>query len=528
MTYVVIVCLMSHHGYLEMEDLGSWQTCSQLHYWVIMSIPPDIDADETLFQFDPYDGLASGATFIASPGMQLKSESESAAQDIAPPMSSHDESSTSGELDLGLEILVQPTIAKGEERTKPMAIRASSIVYDLFDSSSPPSVASTSSFRAYASSSSSTAFSPSSFTFSSPGLDDSRYDQRSPSVDSMEQLDASDIESSSLDSPPSPKGKEREGFPFLPPLTFSLIQLNPDHGGLPTPCQSPNDRVYSPPPRNDSHSPLLNSADQVLPSLSLTETFSSKLNQQDPQEVTKHPVSRSQSFSNLSQQISVSPDASSTLDRPSTVGPSRIPSNLSLIFEQRDSDPSTSKFSDKPIEAPTTTTSTLTPVINDAELGDYSAASWYTVSRPCGSPIIQTQPSAIPSLPGHLLLNSSTRMLLKGKSRSMSSPYPLSALDFVPIASTDIFQSFPIVIQNYFDLWLPEELRLQIFRALVHVHENDYIRSVNSGRLTAAKASSCRSRWVGRDKGIRELFKLSRVCFRGYLDITQITDFVFL
>ncbi|KAF8807936.1 RNI-like protein [Phlegmacium glaucopus] len=470
-----------------------------------MNIPPDIDTDEALFQFDPYDGLASGAT---SPSMQLKPESESVAQDIAPPMSSHDESSTSGELDLGLEILVQPTIAKGKERTKPMAIRASSIVYDLFDSSSPPSVASISSFRAYTSSSSSTAFSPSSFSFSSPGFDDNRYGQRSPSVESMEQLDTSDIESSSLDSPPSSKGKEREGFPFLPPLTFSLIQLNPDHGVLPTPCQSPYDRVYSPPPRNDSHPALSDSANQFLPSVSLTEPSSSEFKPQDPQEVTMHTVSRSQSFSNLSHQISVPPAASSILDRPLTTGPSRTPSNLSLIFEKRDSDLSTSKSSDKPIEA---STPTLTSVINNVESGDCSATSWYTVSRPCGSPIIHTQPSAIPSLPEHLLLKSSTRMLLKGKSRSKSSPYPLSALDLVPITATDIFQPFPIVIQNYFDFWLPRELRLHIFRVLIHVHERDYIRSVNSGRLTAAKASSSRSRWVGRDKGIRELFKLSRV-----------------
>jgi F-box/leucine-rich repeat protein 2/20 len=117
-----------------------------------------------------------------------------------------------------------------------------------------------------------------------------------------------------------------------------------------------------------------------------------------------------------------------------------------------------------------------------------------------------------------LRLNSSTRILLKGQSRSMPSPHSLSALDFVPINSTDIFQSFPIVIQNYFDHSLPKELRLQIFRDLIHVHERDHLRLVSSGRFTAAKASYSRSRWVGRDRGIRELFKLSRVCFRGYLN----------
>lgn len=473
---------VSHHG-SGYGRVFSRHARSRRHWLIIMSAPPDI-----LFQFDPYDALPSRAP---SPSIQLKPES---VQDIAPPMSSPTK------LDLGLEILVQPTITKGKERTEPMAIRPSSIVYDLFDSSPTPS-----SSRAYASSSSSTAFSPSSFSFSSPWFDDSRYRQRSPSVESMEQLDASDIESSSLDSPPSSKGKEREPFPFLPPLSFSLIQLNPDHGLLPTQSQSPYDR---PSTRNDRHS---HSANQILPILSpTTESSSSDPNLQVPQEVTEHPISRSQSFSNLTKQMPVPPGAS--LDR---VGPSRNPSNLSLIFEKRDN-PLNLKFSDKPIETSTPTTPLPTSIITDVELGNGSATPWYTVSSPYGLPVVQTQPSAILSLPEHLSLNSSTRMLLEGP-RLILSPHPLSALDFVPITSTDIFQSFPIVIQNYFDLSLPKELRLKIFRDLVHVHEREHLRLVSSGRFTATKASYSRSRWVGRDRGIRELFKLSRVCFRGYI-----------
>ena len=465
-----------------------------------MSTPPDA---ETLFQFDPYDGLSSGA----SPVMQLKPESE---PNTTPPMSSYDEPSTPGELDLGLEILVQPTITKGKEITRPMAIRASSIVYDLFDSS-PPSVASSSSFRACPSSSSSAGFTPSSFSFSSPA-DNASYRQHGPSVDSMEQLDASDIESSSLNSPPSFKGKEKESFSFLPPLTFSLIQLNPDHGVLATPCESPYDR-----PRNDRHSPQHHdSANQILPTLSLSESSSSERNSNDPQE--KHSISRSQSFPDSAQQLSVPSGASSVLDRLSMTGPSRTPSNLSLMFEKRDTDCLSYDFSDKPSKPAKASTPTLTPAPG-IDSGNDSANAWYTVASSCGLPLIQTQPLAIPSLPEQLLLNSSTRMLLEGKSHYISSSYPLSALDLVPNTFTDIFQPLPIVIHNYFDLSLPKELRLQIFRDLIHVHERDYLGLVGSGHLTVAKASSSRSRWVGRDRGIRELFKLSRVCFRAYLDI---------
>ncbi|KAF9486500.1 RNI-like protein, partial [Pholiota conissans] len=104
---------------------------------------------------------------------------------------------------------------------------------------------------------------------------------------------------------------------------------------------------------------------------------------------------------------------------------------------------------------------------------------------------------------------------LKGKGRSKSSPYPISALDFVPITSSDIFQPLPIVVVNYFDLVLPKELRLRILTALVELHEQEHARAIAEGRLTMAKATSSRGRWVGRDKGIRELFKLSRVS-RGW------------
>ncbi|KAF9055955.1 RNI-like protein, partial [Panaeolus papilionaceus] len=107
---------------------------------------------------------------------------------------------------------------------------------------------------------------------------------------------------------------------------------------------------------------------------------------------------------------------------------------------------------------------------------------------------------------------------LKTKTRSKSSPYPTSALDFIPVTSSDVFQPLPLIIRNYFDLILPRELRLAILRSLIHVHEADLQRAIEEGRFNMAKAASSRGRWVGRDKGIRELFKLSRVS-RGWRDL---------
>ncbi|KAF8963844.1 RNI-like protein [Flammula alnicola] len=130
--------------------------------------------------------------------------------------------------------------------------------------------------------------------------------------------------------------------------------------------------------------------------------------------------------------------------------------------------------------------------------------AWYTASKPLVSSATAEARTAVAP-------NASPFGLLKGKARSKSSPYPISALDYVPVASSDIFQPLPIVVLNYFDLILPKELRLHILRALVDLHEQDYSRSIREGRLTMARATSSKGRWVGRDKGVRELFKLSRV-----------------
>ncbi|KAG6846046.1 hypothetical protein H0H87_006410 [Tephrocybe sp. NHM501043] len=100
---------------------------------------------------------------------------------------------------------------------------------------------------------------------------------------------------------------------------------------------------------------------------------------------------------------------------------------------------------------------------------------------------------------------------LRHKGRSHSSPFPLSALDIVPLSTPDIFVPIPLVVRNYFDEVLPRELRLNVFEALVALHEADHLRTVRQGRWSVSKASSSRNRWVGRDKGVRELVKFSRV-----------------
>ena len=109
------------------------------------------------------------------------------------------------------------------------------------------------------------------------------------------------------------------------------------------------------------------------------------------------------------------------------------------------------------------------------------------------------------------------------KGRSYSSPLPLPsvAFDVVPLAPADIFAEPKEVVPSYFDDWLPKELKLHIFALLVELFEGEFEKRVASSKWTAHKASSSRNKWVGRDKGVRELVKLSRVRIQRYPRSTQ-------
>jgi len=301
---------------------------------------------------------------------------------------------------------------KGKQRSLPVPIVVDS--HDVFHGAALIGSPSSSSYRSFGSPSSSAAFSPTSFTFSSP---DSyhRYAARNRSDESMDHQPPSGF---------SPKGKERAtATPILPPLSFQPIELDPLRAmGTPTPAHD---------------------ADDLQPS-------SSHLSRQRFQHASTHGLA----------DLSVEDD-----------------SNLQFATPE------------------------------DAVPIDPSA--WYTLPR---SPELNLPIHQLPnSTNGDFVLKSSVRALYRSKGRSKSSPFPLSALDFVPASDADVIQPLPLVISNYFDLALPKELRIRVLQALLHLHEDEHCRQVEEGRISFAKATSSRGRWVGRDKGIRELFKLTRV-----------------
>lgn len=443
-----------------------------LSFCFISSLTPGLTAPMSL----PNNGDPAPWQVCVTPS-SLQPQSPPSAVVLPKPMSSHDDPPTSVELDGEDEPML---VGKGKERTEgtmPMPIRSSTVVHDLFDASSPTSTAS---YRPFESpSSSSTAFSPTSSTFSSPDFSD-RYRHHNLSIESMEQLESPGSEAPWLDS--TGKGKGRESFPYLPPLSFSVIKLDCGEDLPLTPGSSSYGTLYSP----VSTSPI---ASATGPEHSATSPDTSS------QESVSPHVNRCQSLSSLSQP---GPSILASLSATAPIHLPRNPSNISrqlIVLSQKDSNADSVPLG----PAEQTLSPPLTPSTSALTIPSSYPPSWYTVSK---SSLPSQGPSSDPQ--------SLSRTNLKHKTRSKS--YPISVLDFIPITSTDVFLPIPIIVPNYFDLILPKELRLHILRSLVVLHELDYERSVRQGRLTAGRASSSRNRWVGKDKGIRELFKLSRVC----------------
>jgi len=125
-----------------------------------------------------------------------------------------------------------------------------------------------------------------------------------------------------------------------------------------------------------------------------------------------------------------------------------------------------------------------------------------------------------PALPDHHPIHSRTRTAIedrmrKANGRSYSDPFPLPhAFDVVSPNTSDAFVPITVINRpNLFDGILPREIRLRIFGFLVKIHEEDHARKIYEGRWTANKAS--KHKWVGRDRGLRELMRLRRVSMRS-------------
>ena len=306
------------------------------------------------------------------------------------------------------------------------------------------------------------------------------------------------------------KGKARDVAPTLPPLSFGTTELNYESSDWPSYSSSI--------PGPSSFASSIGSVGDRQPSPGTPSSLAGPSSPPADSTADAGPSliripSRRRSLSSLSVHSRSSISASSitkTKAKPPTTA--KLPGNLArkLLGRQRDSTPGSP-------------TSPTREVVSDPE--ELATVNRLSCFAPWTYNVPRIGPSATPALGMEYGIgefdksfqvyysNPTDRNPLRTKGRSYSSPLPFSTtpLDLVPPITVDIFEPIPEPVPNYFDERLPAELRLRVFVSLVHIHEDEHQRRVDDGSWTLRKATSSKNRWVGRDRGIRELFKLSRV-----------------
>ncbi|KAG5643136.1 hypothetical protein DXG03_001526 [Asterophora parasitica] len=455
-----------------------------------MSYSHDIDNEERLFHFESWE--ESDMLHFTAPTL-ASARQRSIALESNPHMSSHDGPSTSGET---YETGAPQVVVKGKGVTRPVSIRVPvPAPHDFFDTSA--STAPSTSRDSHRSLQ--TPLTPSSFNHYSSFSDEAQQHLVEPIIQDLG-------ESLQAFGETLWKGKEKEHPPVLPPLTFSPeFHYSPSSS---SPLQSPGPSSYA----SSCGRPLARVTTYPEPhARALGEDRSSvpppNAEDQNIPPSLKRMLSRRRSLPNLlacSSKRSLA--ARSMLQIKLKLASSRAPSNLTR-----------KSFFRKP-KAPDVSRPEL---IKSQVVGELVGNSSPNPPDPWRTGLKVDELDATISRFSNLRLDDINSRNpnsfyyiaapLKHKGRSNSSPFPLSALDIVPVQSTDIFAPLPLVVKRYFDEVLPHELRLHVLQDLIDLHESDHLRAIKDGRWSAAKASSSKNKWVGRDKGIRELVKLSRV-----------------
>lgn len=451
----------------------------------------DINNEGDIFDIDSYmhDQLVH-ASMLQSPS----------------PSSQHDASTSEEEEQRELELADQlslftsfPSGNEGKGTTKPLSILTSPIVNDVFEISPPSSQGI-----------------QSHFSISSSPLTSS-YQCNPISVDGRPHIDL-EYESSTCQSSPvagpssfvdasitssSRKGKVKALPPTLPPLEFSSANLDLPHTGwLNSPSPPPvSPSLYElsfPSPESAASLPSTSSPRPITP-LAVPTLSSPSPAAIAPPLLTRVP-SRRHSLSSLPLRTTHSPALRSMSRMKLNMPPSRtsrIPSGLAraLMFRRR-TDISGLPPPNGHNSLSTTTTIPRASTPHEqipAELNHdtFSSFPWF----------LETDCSSIATDNSH-----------KGKGKAAYSPLTFSALDIIPVTPpTLVFQPIPTIVKNYFDEYLPKELRLRVLLALLDVFQVDYDKVIQTNYWSMARASSSKWRYVGRNRGLRELVKFSRV-----------------
>ncbi|KAI0673736.1 hypothetical protein C8Q78DRAFT_1018637 [Trametes maxima] len=313
--------------------------------------------------------------------------------------------------------------------------------------------------------------------------------------------------------PSSGKGKAREQPPTLPPLVFPMSSF--DYAAMEWSAYEASPQTAGPSSYGSGFASIGESEqaanDDVTPAVS----------PESPTPIEQIPV-RQRTVSNASVRSTRSLSALSSRVRGKLAAGTKTSGNIArkLRFRRGDLSPDTGNVGAH-VSRRSTVVDTEWP--GSAEIGRGSCfLPW---ARDLKSRTIPPQGTLVdidvglsspisPISPIYRIGPPSEAAILRSKGRSYSSPFPLasasSPLDIVSVTPADILEPLRSAeARNCFDEYLPRELRLKVFAELVELHEEEHLRLVASPRWTARKAG--RHRWVGAEKGVIELLKLSRV-----------------
>lgn len=320
--------------------------------------------------------------------------------------------------------------------------------------------------------------------------------------------DVAQLESAEGDAlpPVEGKGKGRELPPTLPPLSFTPTEFLYGSADWPS--------VAGPSSYGSTFSSLT-SADPRTPDMNISSAPFSAPNSPESPQVRVRVPSRARSLSNLS-----------VRSRQSLSGLSmnKVKLKAKKLFGKRDGSPSTpaSPASEPDIFSDATLVEVTMPGLDI--LGQSNCfVPWSRDMKPrtpLATPVVGTEVAWGHIDPIYRFSRQTNLPPLRTKGRSYSSPlpFPSSPFDIVPTAPADIFAPVPTLLPNYFDEVLPHELKVHILASLVHLHQADHALRIAGPKWSAIRAGSSKNKWVGRDKGIRELFRLSRVGTRFTFD----------
>ena len=320
----------------------------------------------------------------------------------------------------------------------------------------------------------------------------------------------------------SNKGKGRELPPSLPPLSFSPSEFTYGSSEWHSLALGPSSYESNYSAAAEGDEPSFGSPECT------TGVLGSSPSSPVSQDTSARNLLHARSLSTLSTQSRASPsNVSISKMKIKLTSGSKSPTTIArkLLFRRRDASSSST-------ESPTTTPSsplastpdldhdgTTERILANARALEQSGTfvRWSKDMKPrtpLASPVVETDAvwgtfQTIPRAP-----KPTDPYPLRTKGRSYSSPLPLSVslLDIVPVSPADVLNVTPIIKPCHFEDWLPRELKLQVFRTIVEIFQDDFERRTENGKWTAKHAGYSRNRWVGRDKGIKELFKISRVC----------------